>query len=153
VAGGLGRLGGYYGAAQTVLLIACAAAYVLSEAPRRTFPVGGDVLCFAGLALLAAAFISLGKAVQVDPEPRADASLVTHGVYARLRHPMYTAIAILVVGLLLKKPAIAVGAMSATVLAFLGFKVRYEERRLAARYPGYAAYRARTWGVFLQPPG
>jgi protein-S-isoprenylcysteine O-methyltransferase Ste14 len=43
--------------------------------------------------------------------------------------------------------------MSATVLAFLGFKVRYEERRLAARYPAYAAYRARTWGVFLQPPG
>lgn len=148
MAGGVG----FYGPAQTILLIAYAAAYFLSPAPAQALPIGGDLVCLAGLALIAAAFLGLGKAVQIDPEPRADASLVTRGVYSRLRHPMYTAILILVVGLFLKRPTLAVGAMSAVVFAFLGAKVRYEERRLAARYPDYEAYRARTWGVFLQPP-
>jgi protein-S-isoprenylcysteine O-methyltransferase Ste14 len=153
VAGGVaGRLGGPYGAAQTILLFAYAAAWFLSTAPRGRFALAGDLLCLAGLGLIAAAFVSLGSAVQVDPEPRAGAVLVTRGVYARLRHPMYTAIVVLVIGIFLKKPVLPMGALTAAIIAFLALKVRVEERLLAERYPDYAAYRARTWGVFLTPP-
>ncbi len=41
--------------------------------------------------------------IQIAPEPRADGQLVTRGVYSRLRHPIYTAIVILVIGLFLGK--------------------------------------------------
>jgi protein-S-isoprenylcysteine O-methyltransferase Ste14 len=154
------RFGGPYGAAQTLLIVAFGAAFFLSQAPSvppgsvfvRACLIAGYALCASGLALLVASFASLGRAVQVDPEPRAGAHLVTRGVYSRLRHPMYTAIVLLVAGLFLRKPAVAVGAMTACVIAFLALKVRVEERFLAERYPGYAAYRARTWGVFLRPP-
>jgi protein-S-isoprenylcysteine O-methyltransferase Ste14 len=155
-----GRLGGSYGAAQTALLLAFTAAYVFSAAPQAPHDasvaaagrIAGGVLCTAGLALLTASFANLGRAVQVDPEPREGSRLVTRGVYARLRHPMYTAIVILVLGLFLRKPALAVGAMTLAVIAFLALKVRVEERLLLARYADYAAYRARTRGMFLLPP-
>src|SRR5438132_1071757 len=40
-----------------------------------------------------------------------------------------------------------VGAMAALVIAYLAFKVRLEEKLLAARYPEYPSYRKRTWGL------
>jgi len=33
------------------------------------------------------------------------------------------------------------------VIIFLFFKARFEEELLLAAYPGYAAYRAKTWGL------
>jgi len=33
------------------------------------------------------------------------------------------------------------------VIVFLAVKVRLEEELLLARYPEYATYRARTWGL------
>src|SRR5213593_3573123 len=98
-----------YAIAQTVLLCAFGGA-VLSNLGTPMWRPGGAVgalglaLCAAGLALLFAAFTSLGGAIQIAPAPREGAQLVTRGVYARLRHPIYTAIVVIVVGLLLRKP-------------------------------------------------
>jgi protein-S-isoprenylcysteine O-methyltransferase Ste14 len=93
------------------------------------------------------ALASIRGAVQIAPEPRADAQLVTSGIYRRLRHPIYSAILLLVVGLFLRKPTVAVGAAAALVIAFLLMKVRVEEKLLLARYPEYADYKRRTWGL------
>ena len=37
--------------------------------------------------------------------------------------------------------------LTALVIAYLAFKVRLEEKLLAARYPEYPSYRKRTWGL------
>ena len=145
-----------YALVQTVLFCAFAAAYFLDVGPRL-FPPGGmrgtigAVLCMAGLLLMLSAFGSIGRAIQIAPEPKPGAQLVTKGVYRRLRHPIYTAVVILLVGLFLRKPTALTGIGAAVVIVFLVAKVRFEEELLLARYPNYTDYKDRTWGVLPWP--
>jgi protein-S-isoprenylcysteine O-methyltransferase Ste14 len=107
----------------------------------------GGVLCAAGLVLLLSAFGPLRRAIQIAPEPRPGASLVTTGIYRWLRHPIYTGIVIVTVGLFLRKPTLLIAIAGAGVIVILLVKVRFEETLLLERYPEYSAYRRRTWGV------
>ena len=141
----------YYAAAQSMLLCLFAAAFFLDSSPRlfasRAAAGGGAVLCLAGLLLMFVAFVSLRRVIQVAPEPRSGGYLVTSGIYKYLRHPIYTAILILVVGLFLRKPTLFVGTVSAITISFFLLKVRVEEKLLITRYPEYAEYTLRAWGI------
>jgi len=97
------------------------------------------------------ALASIGGVIQIAPEPRSDGQLVTRGVYSRIRHPIYTAIVILVVGLFLRKPTVVVAMAVIVVVVFLMVKARFEEQLLVRRYPEYAAYQRRTWGLVPWP--
>ena len=86
------------GAIQTALLAAFALVVLLDRAPHVAFGgplaiVLGDVIALSGVALILVAIRTMGKAVQVEAAPREGAGLVTRGVYAKLRHPIYTGIA------------------------------------------------------------
>ncbi|MDP1788730.1 MAG: NnrU family protein, partial [Rhodoglobus sp.] len=48
------------------------------------------VLVLAGLVLVVLAGTGLGRALTASPVPRENAELVTGGVYAVIRHPIYT---------------------------------------------------------------
>ena len=80
----------------------------------------------------------------VLPEPLSNARLVTTGPYAHLRHPLYS-------GLMLFGLGCAIGWATpwhwlalAGLFVVLHAKARREEALLAARFPDYAAYAART---------
>jgi protein-S-isoprenylcysteine O-methyltransferase Ste14 len=140
-----------YAVAQTLLLFAFAGAFFMDTGPRL-FTAGtpgtvGAVLCSVGLLLMLLAFVSIGGSIQIAPEPRVGGQLVTRGVYRRLRHPIYTAIVVLVVGLFLRKPTVPMAIVGAFVIVFLVVKARFEETLLLARYPEYAEYRRRTLGI------
>ena len=107
----------------------------------------GGVLSGLGVVLMLAAFASIRRAIQIAPEPRPGSELVTTGVYKTFRHPIYTAIIVLVIGLFLRRPTIAVALAAIVVIVFLVIKVRFEEELLQARYPSYPAYKSRTVGV------
>lgn len=81
----------------------------------------------------------------ITPQPRADGSLVTTGPYHYIRHPMYTSVILCLMGLA-SQAGFSLFACSGFLLATAAmlWKVAIEERLLAARYPDYAAYRART---------
>ena len=136
---------------QTLLLCGFSAIFFFAAGPRvftsATASLAGAVLCAGGLALMLSAVVSLRAVIQVAPEPRPGGHLVTRGVYGRLRHPIYSAIVILLIGLFLRKPATSIGIAAIAVIGFLLIKVRFEEQLLLARYPEYAEYRRRTWGV------
>ena|SRR6188508_2326517 len=141
-----------YSIAQTLLVAAFGLVYLLAPGPRLFRPGGGlaiagDLLCLGGVLLLIAAIIALRHAVQVNPAPKSGATLVRTGVYRRFRHPIYSAMVLVVLGLFLKNGTLAVAIAGAALIAFLAAKVRVEERLLAARYPDYADYRRRTWGL------
>jgi len=144
-----------YGIAQSLLLAVFAAAYLLDASrpifDSRAAAAVGLAICAAGLLLMFSALASLRAVVQVAPEPRAGGHLVTEGVYSRFRHPIYTAILVLVVGLFLRKPTLLVAVGSVAVITFLAIKVRFEEQLLVARYPDYVAYRRRSWGLVPWP--
>jgi protein-S-isoprenylcysteine O-methyltransferase Ste14 len=148
----LARASKTYGAMQTTILCAFSLAFFVDAGPRLFGPgtsaVVGAVLCGAGLLLLLSAFPSIGRVIQIAPEPRANGQLVTTGIYSRFRHPIYTAIVILVIGLFLRNPTIPVAVAAALVIVFLIFKVRFEEQLLRGRHPEYAAYERRAWGLF-----
>jgi protein-S-isoprenylcysteine O-methyltransferase Ste14 len=138
--------------AQSALLFAFAVVVLLwPGAPLfRVAPVvryAATAMCVAGVALMLSAFGPLRHAIQIEPAPRTGADLVTTGVYAWLRHPIYTGILIAVLGLFLRTPSIHVACAAAGVMMLLIIKTRVEERLLSARYPEYDAYRKRTFGL------
>ncbi|HYV20988.1 MAG TPA: isoprenylcysteine carboxylmethyltransferase family protein [Verrucomicrobiae bacterium] len=142
-----------YGNMQTGVLLLFAAvllwqpgAVLFESAAAR---VAGNVLCAIGVGILAAALVTLRGTVQIEPQPKAGRQLVERGLYRHLRHPIYTAIVLCVVGLWLKSPRAAGALAGLLVMVFIVFKVRVEERFLLSAYPDYAAYRERTRGVFL----
>jgi len=145
-----------YGLIQTALLCLFAAAvflgprtplFTLGQIPKVT----GGILCLAGLFLLFAGITGLGRNIQISPAPKSDATLVTAGVYKWFRHPIYTGIVIIVVGIFLRTPTIAVAVAAAVVIAYLAIKVRFEEKLLLSRYPGYSDYQRRSWGLLPWP--
>lgn len=106
---------------------------------------------------LAAAFATVAAAVgiaalaanrpgnfNIRPEPKDGARLVTRGVYSRVRHPMYTSVLLAMLALLALDPRLWRVATWFALAAVLLAKAAREERYLLARFPEYAAYRART---------
>jgi len=134
---------------QMVLLALLAAALVAGGKPLLPTPVmlAAPAFLAAAAILVAAAVAAVGRHLRVQPAPGPAAPLVTHGVYRRFRHPMYTAVVLAVCGLFLLRSTVAVGLLAAAAIVFVHAKARHEESLLTARYPAYGAYRARTWGI------
>lgn len=106
-------------------------------------------LVIAGIALGVSAFRAMRQShFKITPKPHMDATLITIGPYAFIRHPMYTALIILTLGLFLNYPVI--GHLIAFLLLFilLNIKLNYEERLLAEKFPAYMSYQAGTKKLF-----
>lgn len=141
-----------YGSVQSILLALFAAVVLFDPSPRTIFGdpvlrVVGDLVCLFGVVLLFVALNTLGRFVQIAPAPKPNAELVTRGVYGRMRHPIYTAIVLVVAGLVLRGVTVAGAVLGAVVVVFLLLKARYEETLLVAHYPEYEEYRKKTRGV------
>lgn len=107
----------------------------------RVFATGLSIAGFVGLG---AAALRLGRALTPTPVPKDDATLVVTGLYRFVRHPIYTSVLVLVVGIVLRSGSVLTAALGVATFAFFNTKAAWEERRLAERYAGYAAYAART---------
>lgn len=133
---------------QFVLLAAVAVSGLAGPAwegvARTATTVFGAVLLAAGLLLAFRGVVDLRDALTPLPHPRDGASLVDTGSYGLVRHPIYGGIIVGAAGygLLMASPLTLAGA--AVLLGFFRLKSAREELWLEARYPGYAAYRART---------
>ncbi|MCS6920109.1 MAG: isoprenylcysteine carboxylmethyltransferase family protein, partial [Fimbriimonadales bacterium] len=108
----------------------------------------GAPLTLVGAAVALPAVVAHGRKLTPLPEPNRALGLQQSGVYAYIRHPMYTGLLLIAFGLAiaLQKPWGVAGALALTV--FFNLKAREEERRLLLCYPEYAAYQVRT-GRFL----
>ncbi|HMO66592.1 MAG TPA: methyltransferase, partial [Verrucomicrobiota bacterium] len=90
----------------------------------------------------------LGRHRTPFPRPRPDAELVTTGIYARLRHPLYAAVIVLGLAWALLWRSWPALVLAVVQVPFFDAKARAEERRLRERFPGYVDY-ARRVGRFL----
>ncbi|KAG2454758.1 hypothetical protein HYH02_000593 [Chlamydomonas schloesseri] len=99
----------------------------------------------SGMALASVALYNLGPSLSPLPKPRKNHALVTDGIYALSRHPMYG-------GVLLAAAGLSVLSHNETRLLttivlwwILENKVNLEEEALEKLYPGqYAAYKAKV---------
>jgi protein-S-isoprenylcysteine O-methyltransferase Ste14 len=133
---------------QGVLLVAEAAAGVAGPAAdgttRLLLAIVGVIGIGVGGLLAVRGVVDLRESLTPLPHPRDGASLVDTGSYALVRHPIYGGIVIGALGWGLLTASIPAVAGAVVILAFFRLKSAREEAWLAARYPGYGAYRSRT---------
>ncbi len=107
-------------------------------------PAVGWVLVVAGALVMVVAFGNLGSALTPTPVPIEGAGLRTSGLYARVRHPIYTGLMMLAAGLVLRSPGVWPVFWFIVLVVILTAKAIWEEHMLADAYPTYACYLGRT---------
>ena len=139
---------GYFYVAVQFLLIA-----LLFTAPRQEEPYGsfsdliglaGVVLIALGAIILVTSFVRLGRSLTANPVPKDDGVLVTSGLYAKVRHPIYFGLLVLALGVVLDAgwwPQIIIASM---LYFLLNIKAQFEEDLLRKKYPEYKAYALKT---------
>jgi protein-S-isoprenylcysteine O-methyltransferase Ste14 len=120
--------------------------FLLPVFPMFAFPTSsiGTVLKYLGFALLVLAGLNLGRNLTPLPKPKSDARLVTTGIFAWMRHPIYTALMLLTFGTALERGDMITLILSTCLTVLLEFKSRREEIWLLEQFPEYAAYRVRV---------
>ena len=129
-------------AAQMALLAAVVALGPLwpGEWPSNLVVVCGRVLLMVSAVFAVSGFAALGRNLSPYPRPRAGATLVRHGIYSLVRHPLYASLMLGSIGWALvwrSGPALASAVLLALVLQA---KAKVEERWLRERFPEYADY-------------
>ena len=129
-------------------LILILALFPDSENVNSQAEIAGTALLLLGLLLLFAGFRGLGKSLTANPVQVDDGVLVTTGIYARLRHPIYTGLLVLTMGLVVASGVWAQLIAWFGLLGLLIYKMRWEETLLSAKHKGYAAYKSRVPALF-----
>ena len=113
--------------------------------PRCELPLGAEItsilLVFAGKTLATVALTQLGRSFSMMAEAR---RLVTSGMYGVVRHPLYLAEELAIIGVLMQFLSGWTVLLCAAHIAFQLRRMHNEEKVLARAFPEYAAYRART---------
>ncbi len=112
---------------------------------------GGGLVFFLGAVGIVAAAVHLGRALTPLPHPNGT-GMTAQGVYRWVRHPMYSAVLLLAVGLAVARGSLAVWVLTVILALFFDVKTRLEERFLIRAYDGYSTYAART-GKFVPGVG
>lgn len=99
-------------------------------------------------AILAAAFLALRPALTVMPEPKQGAPFITSGIYRYVRHPMYSAVMLLGLSLVLVRLTAPAWVAWVALVSVLVAKARYEDALLRERWPLAADYQ-RTTGALI----
>jgi protein-S-isoprenylcysteine O-methyltransferase Ste14 len=73
-----------------------------------------------------------------------EGDLITHGIYSRIRHPMYLAFILWLIGMPVFYGALFSIALSLLLIANVLFWRHLEEMELISRFSGYSEYRKRT---------
>lgn len=111
---------------------------------REIALVAGVVVGVAGLALAGVSAQQLGGNLTAFPKPKDDGTLVTNGVYALVRHPIYSGVLLAALGLALVRGSTPSLLLAIGLAIFFDMKSRREEQWLARKFPEYAAYQARV---------
>jgi len=80
----------------------------------------------------------------IVPELKEGCCLVTTGIYRYIRHPMYTSVMLMMLGLLLFKPDLLNTLMWGALVIVLYLKASREESLWIAHDPTYATYQKQT---------
>ena len=116
--------------------------------------VAGAALTAFGLALFAAALWSFGRSWRVGVDKRTPGELVSGGVFALSRNPIFVFMNLYAIGGLLLNGTPVFVAIAGVTLLGVHFQILQEERFLAGRYGrAYAQSRERTGRYVTLPRG
>jgi protein-S-isoprenylcysteine O-methyltransferase Ste14 len=105
--------------------------------------IAGVVIGLPSLALLVLARIELGGSFSVRPKAQ---TLVTHGLYSRIRNPIYVFGGLLIAGVFLYINQPRDLWLFVAIVPLQIYRARQEEKILLARFGDeYQQYKSRTW--------
>jgi protein-S-isoprenylcysteine O-methyltransferase Ste14 len=133
------------------LLWVASPVFSFADYALRLIPfLAGIVFLGVGLWLLYRSHADLGSFWSVTLEVRENHRLISHGVYRRVRHPMYSALFLYSVGQALAVPNWVVGPSYLISFGILfAFRVRREEQMMVDAFGNeYVTYMAKTKRLF-----
>lgn len=111
--------------------------------PWTPMRVAGAVIGLPSLVLLVLARLQLGGSFSVRAKAQA---LVTHGLYSRVRNPIYIFGGLTIAGAFLFFDVPKLLWLLVVMIPLQIYRTRKEEQVLAAKFgEEYRAYKARTW--------
>jgi protein-S-isoprenylcysteine O-methyltransferase Ste14 len=123
--------------------IAILAAIVFLPTPWNWAHWLGLAIATPAMVLLFAARSQLGRSFSVTPQAR---QLVSHGIYSRIRNPMYVFSALLIFGFLLALQKPALFLVLAIVIPVQIIRARRESKVLEEKFGNeYRQYKQNTW--------
>ncbi|MGB9467457.1 MAG: methyltransferase [Candidatus Acidiferrum sp.] len=117
--------------------------YEFARPPWSPMRIVGLVFMFLALAFLTVARFQLGNSFSVSPQAK---KLITHGIYSRIRNPIYAFGTLVIAGLFLflERPLLLLLLVPVVVLQIT--RARAEARVLEEHFgEEYRLYRASTW--------
>ena len=120
--------------------------------PRLLFALGLLLLAL-GLIRAVQSLLSLGASLSPLPVPKQHNQLIRTGVYSRCRHPMYQAVLLCSLGVVMATGSLVHLGLFVTLAVVLRGKARFEELALRQLHPDYVAYAASTPAIAEHWPG
>lgn len=130
-----------------VVPVVCLLLYLLvpglRQRPWTALRIVGAIVAIAGYFLFITARLQLGKSFSVSPQAK---QLVTHGLYARIRNPIYVFVGVMWLGLIV---ALQLNWMFVPLVMLLVMQLIRADREakvLRERFgQTYLIYRKQTW--------
>jgi len=111
--------------------------------PPSLYVIVGLMLCITGVLLRLWGFNYIGRFI-ISPEPAAN-ELITCGPFSYVRHPIYTATFLIIIGLILVLgPTIPIILILSTMIPYYFFLAWYEEKKLIQVLPEYNEYKKKV---------
>jgi protein-S-isoprenylcysteine O-methyltransferase Ste14 len=125
------------------LVVIAFCVYEYAHPPWDAYRVAGLILMIAALIPLITARIQLGKSFSLTPQAR---QLVTHGIYSRIRNPIYVFSTFVLIGLFLFVGNPHLFLFLVVLIPLQLFRARAEARILEQHFGDqYRQYKASTW--------
>ncbi len=116
---------------------------IFARLPWTSLRIAGLAIAIIFTALLTIARVQLGNAFSVTPQAR---MLVTHGIYSKIRHPVYVFSALAIAGLVLYVDRPELLLLVILLIPMQVVRARAEERVLTQKFgEKYLAYKRSTW--------
>jgi protein-S-isoprenylcysteine O-methyltransferase Ste14 len=106
-------------------------------------PAGKVLQLIGWIGVLISAF-NIRTVLTAEPLPKENGTLSTNGLYKYVRHPMYTSVLMLSLGIAVASGSLLKYFLVALLLVLFIYKSRYEETYLRAQYPTYKKYASTT---------
>ena len=143
---GFVQRGGWWVVGQFLLLLAIATLGITCRATTKPLPIVifGLVFLVVSAACGLSGTLALGRNLTPFPKPSATAKFIQHGIYALIRHPLYTSVFCAAVGWSLVWQSWPALFVSLVLAIFFDAKARHEERWLRKNFMDYAGYEQRV---------